>query len=106
MPISGPLRLGIVATCVWFIAATSVYLASIALYPVGIATTVPWLFDWHPGVEEIRDGIAFTPDLPSWSLRATILLLGIPGAMWLMLYVAPKTFKWVKAGFDQDSSRE
>ncbi len=97
------MRLGIVVSVTWFLVSASLYFAGIATYPSRVTTALTRFYSWvdSPG-GAVRDahGIDFTPLEPVIHAPRLMLLTILPLVVgWLLLYVAPASIRWIRAGF-------
>jgi hypothetical protein len=104
--ISGFLRLGIVLSAGWIILFPTIYsLALIGFYSnPRISYALRALYMWTEGeTGRTNEGFDFTPTIPHFSLPRFISFYVVPLFFgWLLLYVLPRSIRWVAEGFRLD----
>lgn len=99
--IGGPVRVGIFFTCVWVIGFPLAYLLGAYFNPPFLHDSFQWAYVWWEDVPTPADPLglfsSFEPEVRIGA--ATLLTFGVPGVLWLLLFVLPKSLAWVAEGF-------
>ncbi len=104
--ISGPLRLGIFLSIAWILLSAAAYLIAARMNPPFLYTYFEWAYAWWEDAPTPGTTIDFRAFWPEASVsRASMLILGVPVVLWLLLFVLPKSVSWVAEGF-HDTPRE
>lgn len=108
--LSGWARLGIALSGVWVVLAPVAYFLGRASYPSWWTTAFDKLYAWVPSAS----GPVFDPTLnmevvpgePQLDVAALGLFVAVPVlAGWLVLFLLPRTIRWVREGFSKPTSR-
>jgi len=105
--ISGYKRLGIFCSGLWMLLAVTAYYLGICFYPSFLTNTLSKLYTWVEGASVMDKGIDFRPLNPTvdgFRLSLFIFLPVVTG--WLLLYVIPRSIRWVRDGFQHEHKRD
>ena len=105
--INGYKRLGIVCSGLWALLAAAAYFLGICFYPSFLTTALYKLYTWVEGPSEIVKGIDFRPLNPSADCFRLSLFILLPICTgWVVLYVIPRSIRWVRDGFQHEHKQD
>ena len=97
--LNGYKRLGIFCSGLWVLVAVTVYYLGISFCPSSLTNLLHNLYDWVQGPAEVVGMKPNTPTADDFKLCLFILLPICTG--WLVLFILPRSLRWVKDGFRQ-----
>jgi hypothetical protein len=105
--ISGFKRLGIVCSGVWMLVAITGYFLGIYFYPSWLTNALSKFYTWVEGKPEVVNGLDFTPLAPTFNGLCLSLVVLLPVFIgWLVLFVIPRSVRWVRNGFQQEHNSD
>jgi hypothetical protein len=83
--------------------SVSAYFLGIWLYPSFVTNTLSKLYTWVEGTPIVDRGIDLTPLSPTVdSVRLTLLVVLPVLIGWTVLYVIPRSTRWVRDGYHHE----
>jgi hypothetical protein len=105
--ISGCKRLGIICSGFWMLVAVTIYFLGIHVYPSSFTNALSKLYTWVEGEPETVKGIDLTPLNPTMDgLKLSLFVLVPVMSGWLVLYVIPRSIRWVRDGFEYEHKHD
>jgi hypothetical protein len=105
--ISGYKRVGIFCSGLWALVATTAYFLGIYFYPCFLTNALTKLYIWVEGPSELVKGIDLRPLNPTADGFRLSLFIFLPICIgWLVLYIIPRSVRWVRDGFRHEHKQD